>query len=173
MATITVEQLRAVNWGKSFLWDVEFPLESSRLSYKSPDGKSSVNFAKQFPAIEVEENLYTLNSKDVDYYIGQYKIPQSTAPFAVTLTFYDDVAGTIRKWLAEWVNIDILNNGTHISFLENSVKQLTINKYETHDKSSVDTKNYWVYPDGSLAFRGTSESDMPIYSQQFVVAGVI
>lgn len=156
-----IDQLRQIEWGRGHLWDIKF------------DGAPSP-FNAWFPAIDIEENLYTLESYTFEGYGTQFKVPYKTTPFQITTIFPDDINNTLSTWLSDWVNLTILGNGT-VSPLENSIKLVTIAKIGTiiqATRKTIKINSYWVYPEGELMFHGSSDAEVPTYSATFVVVGV-
>lgn len=153
-----VNQLRSVNWGGTWLWDIKFE------DMPAP-------FHDWFPAQDIEENVYSLESRQIEGYNSTYKIPKSTTVFDLKITFIDDELNTALRWLTVWVNSVILGGGTYVRPLDEVVRQVTIMKL-TPDKVPVQTVSYYVYPEGAIYFHGTSDSGVPQYSVDFVIAGL-
>lgn len=160
---ITLSQVRGVEWGRTYLWELKFS------SINSPPAP----FSEWFPAIDVEDDEAVLESFVIsDAYMGEIKIPLNTTSKNIKITFIDDVDRTLSKWLKEWINVTILNNNQYVSTVTESVKLVTVSALNT-DKTPIEggTNNYWIYPEDTLMFVGNSSSDLPIYSINFVKVG--
>lgn len=170
-----IRDLRKITWSKTYLWDISFP-------------EAPAPFNSWFPAIDVDENLATLNTYDFPGYLGSYKVPLSTSPFDIKVTFTDDINKTLSTWIANWINNEILNGNQtsyHVSTLEESVKELNLVKlnearepvkiYYDNKKTTVrpNPMVYLVYPEGPINDAGNSDSGLSQYSVSFIVAGTI
>ena len=86
MAYLTnIDQIRAVEWGKSYLWDIKFE-------------DAPAPFDSWFPAIDVEEHLASLESQSFEAYMTQFKIPKSYAIPEIKITnspeYHSEVKGS-------------------------------------------------------------------------------
>lgn len=150
-------QLRNIDWSKAYLWDVRFP-------------DAPVPFNSWFPATNVEENIYTLNTKSLELYISTYEIPLSTTLFDLKITFIDDIKLTIHEWVSNWINKEILNEGRGLTPISECCKTVQIVKLDAQ-KSPILTSNYKVFPKDAGYFNGSSESQPLSNVIQFVIAG--
>lgn len=165
-----IEQMRQIEWGKTYLWDVLFPA-------------APAPFNEWFPATDVTENLATLNEHQIEGYMSTYSVPLSTSEFDINLTFVDDINHTLATWLGYWINTEILNKGSHISTLAESVKMIIIAKLDGKKQpvnitdpagNKIDNPTgYWVYPSGAVNFEGNSESGLPTYQMALKIAGIV
>ncbi len=158
-----IDQLRAndLEWGRTYLWDCWFP-------------NAPAPFNQWFPATEVEEGIATLTPHEFEGYLGSFKVPKSTTDQGLRLTFADDVNCTLCEWISYWINEWIFNgvSGTksRVRCLEDSVRQVHIMKLDLQ-RNPVKTSYYAVFPTGSVNFVGNSESGLPSYAVEFVIAG--
>lgn len=160
MPVVTKDAVRSVNWGKSYKWEVEI------------DPKPNSPFDKFFPAISVTENLLALDTFSIDGSISNFEVPKGTSLFTIDIQFLDDINHTLADYFSEWVNQRMLNGGTAISALRSCIRQMTVRKL-LNDNSLAKTTTYEVYPKGDLNFVGNSDSGVPEYSLQFIVAGSV
>lgn len=154
-----VEQMRHVNWGKTWLWDVKFPAGPER-------------FREWFPASTVDENLFTLRAYDFTAGFSTYKLPKSSEAFTIRVTFFDDMYTSIEQWLSSWVNNEILGGGEYLRPLEEIVKEIVIAKL-TGTNQLVEQNSYLVFPEGDLFFSGNSEPAIRSSEVEFVVAATL
>lgn len=159
MAVLNIEQIRSVEWGKKYLWDVKFQ-------------GAPTPFTDWFPAVDVDEGVASLNSYSFNSQMSTHKVPMGSSLKEVKLTFYDDESQTLINWIRDWINIEILNNGEFVSTLDKCVKLLQVTKL-TSQRTILQTASYHVYPEIDLAFNGSSHSDAQLYTVPFIVAGVI
>jgi len=159
----SIEQLRAIEWGSSHLWDVKFPTIGRYKGAPSP-------FDEWFPATEVKENRATLQSFDFQGILSTYKVPQISTLFDIELVFLDDVDETLIDWIEEWINVEILHNGRYIATIAEAVKPLMIAKLD-RQREVIKTDLYLVYPEIALYFQGDSQAGNHQYSVPFIVAG--
>lgn len=153
----SIEQLRAVEWGAKYLWDIKF------------EGAPSP-FDLWFPASDVDEELANLDSYAVESSQNSFKVPRTGTALNLRITFFDDARFTLLNWMTNWVNKEILNDGKHVSTLETCIKQVTVIKLNSR-KEIIKKSSYWVYPDGLIAFNGSSTPDSQQYSIPFVIVG--
>lgn len=157
-----ITDLKEVEWGRQYLWDIQFP-----------NADLPTPFNTWFPASEIEENLATLETFQFEAYMSTYKVPKSTTDFDLKITFYDDQNYSVSNWITEWVNSYILNLDKvdyHIALLEEAVRAVDIKKMNAR-KEEVSLSRYFVFPTGGLYFNGTSESGAPQYTVEFCIAG--
>jgi len=154
-----IDSVRAVEWGRTYLWDIQF---------QDPTIPSPFN--TWFPAKEVEEELAKLNSHTFTSGISTYKIPQNTETLNVKITFYDNSDYDLLNWLENWINTISLNGGFYVATLSTAAKFLQIIKMD-NERNTIDTSSYWVYPEGTLTYMGNSESGAITYSMNFVIVG--
>lgn len=196
-----VNQIRQVEWAKSYNWDIIFYDSAA-----SPTERIAEPFDNWFPAIDLEENTANLETHTIEAFQDSYKIPLKSSPKELRVTFQDDHNHVLNKWLNDWVNIKILNKGKFISTLADSVKlvqvvRTSVSKLQDaagiagqakanlsgfglpavsekipdigRNKTTVYIASYWVFPEGNVTFAGNSESGNVSYSQTFVIAGVV
>jgi len=160
-----IEQLRQVEWGKKYLWDIKF--DDPLRTLPSP-------FDEWFPAQDVEDNVANLDSFQFDGPLSTFKVPRKGQVKDVKITFVDDAAFTLFSFFENWVNSVILNDDKYISTLAESVKTLQIVKLNAKRQIiSGQTRTLLVYPEGPIIFNGSSTSDPQNYSIPLVIAGVV
>ncbi len=153
----SIDQLRTVEWGRSYLWDIRFP-------------DAPAPFNNWFPAVDVEENTATLNSQEFNAAWTTFRIPYNTSSFDLRITFMDDVNHTLRLWIEKWINEEILSGGKGTKPIAEITKPVEITKLSL-DKEVIDLKRYLVYPEGGIYFTGNSNADALVYSVTFIIAG--
>lgn len=149
--------LRNVHWGAQYLWDIRFP------NAPSP-------FNAWFPAVDVDENLFSLNTKEYELGHGSYSHPIGHDSFDLKITFNDDVKLTIHNWLTNWVRSRIFNNGLGVAPLDQCVEVVQIVKTDFRYRVLA-TASYWVFPRGVMYFNGTSSASPAQNQIEFVIAG--
>jgi hypothetical protein len=153
------DNIRSVEWGRSYLWDIQFT-----------DPSLPIPFNSWFPAKDIEEDYAHIDSHTWDAGINSYKIPQKSQPLNVRITFYDNSNNDLLNWLQDWMNALILNEYAYVATISTAAKFLQILKL-TPDRQTLSTNSYWVYPEGTLTYMGNSESNAISYSQNFVIVG--
>jgi hypothetical protein len=142
------------------MWDIRFP-------------DAPQPFNEWFPAISFEEGYLTIQSYQFDAYLQNYSVPMGTEPVSIQLEFYDDAAGSLMNWLAEWVGTTMLNGGEAISPLEDCIKDVFITQLTLDKSDIVWSKLYHVYPEGGISERGSSDSNAKTLSATFMCVGGI
>jgi len=163
-----IEQLRdRVEWGKEWLWDIQFP--------SAPDP-----FNRWFPAIDVEFPTATLKSKTFNGALSEYSIPYGTGEHKLSITFYDDINHTLLDWLTAWINTTVVDVEGHayVKTLDEAKDSVFIARLDNRRNAlsvggTAYEEGFWVYPEGSPIFKGGSNSKPTIYSHDFVIVGDI
>jgi hypothetical protein len=151
-------QGRAINWSRSYLWDVKIP------SAPAP-------FKNYFPAIEVEDGLAISNSFQYEMGHTTLRIPQNTTNFDMRITFIDDEHGTLEKWMTKWIEEIFVSNpikGSYVNYLDNIVKWMYVTKLNSYHES-IQTTSYLVYPEGSIYGVNNSDANVRMFNCTFVV----
>ncbi len=159
------DNLRNINWDEGFLWDVRFPSIGPFLGAPSP-------FDSWFPAVSVEEPVYSVSSYQFEIFNKNFKIPEKTNTSELRITFYDDENNTLLGWLKNWVENIMFRQGFSVATISEVLKPVQIAKLNK-SKEVIDTRSYLVYPEGSLSYSGSSSSESQTYSLSLVIAGSI
>ena len=159
-----IDSVRGIDWGQGFLWDIKFD------DFPLTEPKLPKEFSEWFPASDISENVLALESHTIKSGITSFKVPVSTTPFDVKISFYDDINYSILNWLQEWVNLKILNEEKYLTPLTELVKTLHIKKLN-RAKEELSMSSYLVYPEGSLDFVGTSQPETQTYDMTFTIVG--
>ncbi len=152
-----LEELRQVDWARSWHWDIQFP--------NAPEP-----FSKWFPASAIEENLAAVSEYSFEGSYSSYDVPQKSSAFTLNVTFYDSSMLVLHNWFTDWINVRILGNGNYIACLENAVEPVNIVKLAPND-TLISLKKYLVFPTGSLNYPGSSSPEIISNSIEFKVAG--
>ena len=153
----SLDQVRDIAWGKQYLWDIRF------------DG-APAPFDEWFPAIDCRENIGTVASFEFEVPGGTAKIPQKSSVFGISLTFHDDEDLTLLNYFDDWINSDIFQEGNHTATVDEIARLLQIQKLNTK-REVVQTREYWVYPEGGFNDPRTSASESVVYTLDFAVVG--
>ena len=153
----SIDQIRSIEWSRSYLWDIRFP-----------DAPSPFN--EWFPAVDIEENTSILNSQEFNAGWTTFKIPYNTTLFDFKITFIDDVNHTLKSWLDNWINKEILSEGKGTKPIKEIVKPVEVIKYNIN-KEVQSMNRYLVYPEGGIYFNGSSEAEVLTYSVTFIITG--
>ncbi|QJT71149.1 hypothetical protein GR11A_00112 [Vibrio phage vB_VcorM_GR11A] len=162
-----IDQLRVLEWNTDHLWDIRFPNIPQNSLEKLP-----AYFQQWLPVLDIDENLATQNVETFNLYNSTTSIPTGTAEFDMTLVFADDVNNSLLGWFANWINYDILgaNRGGRVTPVVDSARQIWVRKL-TRQKVEVETRRYWVIPEGNVNFNGKSTSDLSQYQVKLQVVG--
>lgn len=156
-----IEQLRKIEWGRAYAWDIVFP-------------DAPQPFNSFFPAVDVSEPIATLQWLQENYYIDIYRFPQNKLQQDLRITFLDDQNGSLLDWFQYWINTTIFNDGQAVSPIGTAgvCKTVMIAKLDSY-RNVLKTSSYLVFPEGIIDFIGGSESSHVTYSVNFVIAGII
>lgn len=154
MPLVNIEQLRAIQWDKSNLWDIEI------------DGIQ--NSAGFIPANDMELGFHGVT----DGQYGAASFAQSTTYPVLTLSFMDDEKLSVVNQLRDWMS-DIVDTTGLIVAPVNMIKRAIIITKLTSTRTPVPggTMVLWAYPTGQISYHGDSDGSTPIYSLQFTVVG--
>lgn len=152
----SVAQLRTLDWGKSFNWDMKIP------SAPSP-------FNTWFPATEYERSLFNINSHTISASTYDAKIPLSSASKEIRLTFLDDDNQTLENWISAWHDeiLFSLDKGT-VATLEEATKEILLNDLNAMRVSNR-LHQMFVYPDGNAVSTGNSNSEISMITVNFII----
>ena len=158
-----VEQLRSIEWGRDWLWDIKFPA-------------APAPFNTWFPASDISFPTAIVSSYKIRGYSREYSAPEGSGEPSLSLTFFDDANQTLVDWFTFWmrsINSDLYG---YALTLDDAVREVDIARLNP-DRSlikvgdSVYEEKYWVYPDGKLEFKGGSANKGKMYSLDFVIVG--
>lgn len=148
-------QVRTIEWGAAYLWDIKI------------EGAPSP-FSDWFPATDVDVNSVTTTSFVGTMSLTEFKSPMAKSAPDISLTYLDDAEDTLHHWFEEWLNSTVSHQG--VLTLSEAVKTIHILKLR-RDKTVVSKKSYLVYPDGSHPFKGTSGSEISSHNLNFNIVG--
>ena len=151
-----LRQLREIEWKKSHSWTVKFP-----------DAPSP--FEKWFPASDITIDKYIHSPLAIQTATSEFQIPRGSGLRNIRMTFYDDENNTLLRWFTSWVNGDILNDGEYVTSIDQSVRELDLQKLG-REKEILETSRFWVFPVDTLPESYTSESSIVQYEVSFYIA---
>lgn len=154
-----IEQLRQVNYARSYLWDVKF--------VNGPPGP----FGSWFPATDMSEPIYSIESMPFDTPVANLSVPKQSNILQLKFTCFDDIDHSLENWMREWTLSIIPERYKYVNYLSDSVKDVIVAKFHP-DGSGVKQRSYTVYPEDSLNFEGNSASEALLLPLTFVVAGI-
>lgn len=156
-----LSQLRRIEWGRTYTWDIRFP-------------DAPAPFNAFFPATDVSEPVATLQWTAQNYFLDVYRFPHNKLQKDLRISFLDDQNGTLLSWLKNWIEVTIFNQGKAVSPIgtQGVCKRVLISKLDSY-RNIVKTSSYLVFPEGIIDYIGGSQSDHVTYTVNFVVAGDI
>jgi len=171
---LTLDQVRKIEWSKSYLWDIKFPT-------------APAPFNDWFPATNVTNDMGSLKSENFDIFTTNFSIPTKTSERSLSITFVDDAKHTLLDWITFWMHsivssFAITGNGfafeSGVLTLEQAVKQVDITRLTTRRSpirvgNTSYTESYKVYPEGIIQFTGDSDGKVNTYTVKFIIAEVI
>lgn len=151
-----VNQLRKIEWSKSFLWDIKFD-------------EAPPPFDQWFPAIEVDQGLFDIESQDFTTHVTTFRVPKSTNSLDVSITFVDDINHTLLEWFEEWAT-SMFTEGKRVKTVGNPdvSKKLEILRLDTK-RQELRMDTLFVYLNSKLSFTGNSQSEIPVHTVDFVI----
>lgn len=163
----TIDEVRTIEWNTDHLWDIKLPTIPQNKTWLLPK-----YFKNWVPIIDVDEGLASLDHKVFEFYNTQVFIPESTSEKEIQVMFIDDVHNNFMNWNAKWINEDILglNNKGRVKPVLDSARQIWIRKL-TRQKKEVETRKYWIVPEGKLSFAGKTQADLSQYMITYKIVG--
>ena len=158
----SIDDLRAVQWDGSWLWDIQFTGGNGTMP--------PTPFNNWFPATSVSEQRWALNHRTIDAPFTDINVPESTTPGTISIEYVDNQNTVLTKWLANWINLEIMNGLQFLTCLKESTKQLTIVKLN-YKREIVESRVHLVIPVGESVYMGDSQSGLPTYSATFTMVG--
>lgn len=166
MYHVTVDQMRLIEWARSWNWAVRFP------DFTTPD-----DFASWFPASDINYNLLLIEKQDFSAGMGAFDIPKSTNIHQISLTCYDGSRRRgsstnvlqLHKWIKEWGE-DIVDITTGVRTLAEACRPIEILHYNSLS-NLIGKVSYAVYPHGEVSFTGGSDADINKLELTFSIAG--
>jgi len=164
--TTTIGKLRSFEWGSTHLWNFKF----------IPNSSDGAKFPKQFntwfPAIDMEDTLYSISNGSIDGPLTDYKYPLRSGALDLSLTFADTAEYKLKDWFEYWTSTIVRTGDLNASVATLEEASRTI-MYQMLDpkKKSIQERKYKVIPSGELKFSGTSNNDITIYNIQFDIVG--
>ena len=176
-----MDRLRAVEWGRKYLWAIKFLERPVSIGSIPPEP-----FNDYFPASDIDLEIANVDSHPMSFGQKDYKIPIRSGTKQLSITFFDDTNSTLLKWMRDWIEKDILNDGNFVSCLYDSheitdsfgkrrsvapyrtveIVQLTPFMEETGIRYELE-----IYPEGNINFNGASQSEATTYTMNFVIVG--
>lgn len=143
--------LRTVEWGRRYLWAMRFI-----------DVKPPAPFTDYFPASEITVPLAIAQSFDFSAGQTSYAIPKNQTVLDLQVTFFDDANSTMLKFIRDWIELDIFNDGRFVTCLLDShqvvrprtvpIIATNVDKNVTQPKVNQGDLNGRVYPIRQLEF---------------------
>lgn len=178
MASPTLIDIRKIEWGKSFYWDLYFPsnLEWGIEDTTTVPPEPPEIFRKWFPANNVTEPVFSTVNKTIDAPFVNFNIPMSIKNADMSISFYETMYHIVREWLWSWCmymyGIDYeayitisrsatVNTSTGVQGvrpLSECFRPVILHKYNSDHSISV-KRDYWVFPSGNLMLQLSSDSN--------------
>lgn len=159
-----IQSLRGVGaFASTYLWDARFDAEKK-------EDKPPYPFQEWFPAKMLDEPIFALVSKQAEYYMSMYMIPQGHTRLTMNMSFYDREDGILERWFREWGK-KIIGDGLELLPLEDCCRILEVSRL-SRKKEVLQTIRYFVYPENNLRVAHNSESSARILDLGFHIAGM-
>lgn len=192
----TLADVRNIEWGKSYLWDMLFAHKDSfywdaignwYLDTSESPPPPPLHFQGWFPAYNVIEPVYTVTGQNVPTPLINFDVPKTLNTAKLTVDFYDDVYSSLRIWLNTWAlymfNVSYTPLDTsgynYTSIFESGARPLDqcvcalyLRKYTpSHERTLI--KKYLVYPSDTLSNSMNSETGADMFSATFsIISGM-
>lgn len=158
-----LESIRRIDWARSWHWDIQFP--------DAPEP-----FKKWFPAIDVDENLGTVDEYNFTAGFSSYNVPKSSQGFTLSVTFPDNSELVLENWFSDWINKEIFKSGrggaTYIATVASCSKEVKIAKLAPANRL-ISLNTYLVFPTGNLNYRGSSSAEIHSNTVEFKIAAIL
>jgi hypothetical protein len=170
-----VGRLRTVEWGRQYLWECKWGGLSKEQAIPAP-------FDGWFPASDITVGSATISSHSFESFISTYSFPKGTQAETISLTFFDNVDHVLFNWVKSWIkeivspgkptddNPNADTDSSYTRTLDECVRLLNLTLLDP-GRDPIKSLSYWVYPEGSLQFTGTSDSAPLQYTVTFNIVG--
>lgn len=161
---VSIEQLRSIEWARSWNWAIIF--------HNAPPP-----FNEWFPATSVTENFFAVEKMDFVAGLGNFAIPKSTMFSEIKINVFDggkpgEAKSVIRKWMRAWSSeICSLSQG-YTRTLEEICRDVTIVHYDGKG-GNFEASTYKVFPYGNYDWRGTSASEVDAHDFDLIIAATL
>ena len=168
MYHVTVEQLRLIEWARSFNWAVRFP------DYRTPG-----DFKDWFPATDVSYNFFWIDKQEFPAGNGTMDFPKSTSISSLNLSLVDGsrrrgpstTVLQLHDWIKAWGD-DMVDLSTGVLTLSEACRPIEIIHYNSLS-NLIGRIIYAVYPHGEINFTGGSDSEISKLEITFSIAGTV
>ena len=157
MAIINIENLRAVQWDKSNLWDITI------------DDMPTSPFTGWIPVNDVQLGFFGVSGESIGS--TGLEIPYTRTVPTFNLSYYDDEELTITKFFTDWLKSMVSDDGYDVMLLEDAQKKITIQKLNSVLDEATQTWIFNAYPTGNIEYHGDSDGSLSVYSLTFTVSG--
>jgi hypothetical protein len=179
----TLTDIRNIEWGKSYLWALNFPPYETQSMYSPPDPPSM--FSSWFPAQNVTEPVFSIENYSINSPIVNFQIPKSFSFADINILFYDTNTHAIREWVYSWFlymfGLSHQSLYTYKKFftskrfvgvrpLMDVIRPVNIIKY-TSDHIVISDRTYYIFPSSNFAANLNSESQALTDKFTFTVVG--
>ena len=172
-----ITAIREIEWDRKYLWLIEFI-----------DADLPEPFNSMFPASAFSRNSGSIESDTFRFGQTELALPvRSGSTENISVTFYDDINRTLYRWMSDWINLDILNDGNFVSGLKDRhstvrpdafgnkravqpVRTMKISLLDGYRKE-FKAQFFDVYPTGDLEYSGAQVSEAHEYTITFNVVG--
>jgi hypothetical protein len=159
----SIEQVRAIDWGARYLWDLRFPSVQGVVGAPAP-------FDSWFPAVDVTVDAAVLESHTFEIGDTKMAIPLATSNRTIQLSFHDSDTGVLFQWLEAWMNDTVRRVNRTVATVKEAARMVQLIKMDRQHRQ-LSTHSYWVVPDGKLAYNGSSEGAAHLYTVTFHIVG--
>lgn len=192
MASPTLIDIRNIEWGKSFYWDLYFPNNSEwgidSSTYTVPPEPPS-KFQKWFPAYSISEPVFNVSNFPVNTPFVNFNIPKTLTSSDMVIQFYDTVFHEVREWLWDWSmymfgitydpsaigpenTVSTSTSQQGVRPLSECCRPVALHKYNSDHSLSV-KKEYIIFPSSNFLLQLTSGSEAITETCNFsVVSGM-
>lgn len=163
-----IEMVRVIgDWARSYLWDIKFFNPGPNADGIQPYSLSP--FDEWFPAVDVEEPFFDIESQTFPFYNRSLVIPKEQGDLKLNITFMDNENRVLSRWFKQWVEVFIFNKGNYVSTLSECLRKLTIRKLN-HERMITEETTYFIYPNQTFGDSLKSDNAISQFTLSFVVA---
>jgi len=169
---VSYEVLGNIEWAVSYQF--ELTLVDSPGSALSKI--SNTPFKEWLPCKNYNRPRTIIQTKDFNFGLGGYALPEGTNPYTIELNLYDDSRFQLINFFESWVKVDLLGgNEQSLGYLANIMKTLYIKKFApTNDGfTSVEQKSLYVIPTNNIPDQGDSEGGAYEFQVELLVVGEV
>lgn len=160
MPAVNIDQVRAINWGRTDLWEVRFP------------NNPIPGFSDWMPAYNYSRPVATLSRKEVrtPFQILMLPLPDADASPVIEMDMYDSEARDVLNWCIGWAR-SMSNQGVQQPLMQ-CVREVEFQLLD-RGKNVLQSWSDLVFLIGEYKVEGKSVAEIPSVHVKLALASAL